>query len=100
MYVVIRKFNNMRAVDEAARRAEAGIGPLLRQAPGFRAYYVCDGGHGIGFSVSLFESRAAAATEASAKALLWIKENLADLYEGQPEVTSGEVLASVTVSPP
>ena len=98
MYVVIRKFNKMRELDEVARRAEAGVGPLLREAPGFKAYYVCDGGHGVGFSVTVFESRAAAATEASAKALIWIKENLRDLYEGQPEVTSGDVLAFVTSS--
>ena len=73
MYVVIRKFNKMRELDEVARRAEAGVGPLLREAPGFKAYYICDGGHGVGFSVTIFESRAAAATEASAKALIWIQ---------------------------
>jgi hypothetical protein len=95
MYIVVRKFNKMRDMDEVARRAEAGVVPILRQAPGFKAYYICDGGFGVGFSVSIFESREAAATEASAKALMWIKENLSDLYEGQPEVISGDVLTYV-----
>jgi hypothetical protein len=33
MYIVIRKFNRMRSVAEAARRAESGVGELLRQSP-------------------------------------------------------------------
>jgi hypothetical protein len=47
MYVAIRKFNQMRSVGEAARRAETGIG----------GYYVFDAGHGVGGSVTLFEDR-------------------------------------------
>jgi len=35
MYVVIRKFNRMRSVAEAARRAESGLGQMLKQTPGF-----------------------------------------------------------------
>jgi len=48
MYVVIRKFSAMRSVPEAARRAESGIGQILKQSPGFVAYYVFDGGNGVG----------------------------------------------------
>ena len=57
MYVVIRKFSAMRSVPEAARRAESGIGQILKQSPGFVAYYVFDGGNGVGGSVTLFEDR-------------------------------------------
>lgn len=97
MYVVIRKFNNMRSVDEAARRAEVGLGPILKQTPGFKAYYVFDGGNGVGGSVTLFESRESAMV-VSQSSLLWLKENLADLYEGEPELTSGEVLVSARLT--
>jgi hypothetical protein len=57
--VAIRKFASpqMRSVSQAARRAESGIGQMLRQAPGFRGYYVFDAGIGVGGSVTLFESR-------------------------------------------
>jgi hypothetical protein len=58
MYVVIRKFTKMRSVAQAARRAESGIGQILKQAPGFRGYYVFDGGNGVGCSITLFENRA------------------------------------------
>jgi len=57
MYVVIRKFSAMGSVPEAARRAESGIGQILKQSPGFVAYYVFDGGNGVGGSVTLFEDR-------------------------------------------
>ena len=96
MYVVIRKFRNMRTTDEVAQRAVAGVGPILKETPGFRAYYVFEDREGGGTSVSLFESREAAEA-ANEKAVAWLRENLADLTDGQPpEVIMGEVLGSVT----
>jgi hypothetical protein len=53
MYAVIRKFNKMRSVDEVARRAEAGLAPILRQSPGFQGYYVVNGGNDVGVSITL-----------------------------------------------
>jgi hypothetical protein len=94
MYVVIRKFNHMHSVSEAARRAESGIGQILRQSPGFQGYYVFDGDNGVGGSVTLFDSRETALA-ANEKALTWIRASLADLIQGEPEVTAGEVLAVV-----
>jgi hypothetical protein len=96
MYVVIRKFPNMQNVQEAARRAETGLGPVLKQQPGFKGYYIVQLEGGGGASISLFES-ADAAKAAHQRALSWLKENLAELTGGgEPEVTMGEVLAQVT----
>ena len=75
MYVIIRRLTQMRSVSEAARRAESGIGQMLRQAPGFRGYYVFDAGNGVGGSVTLFESREEALA-ANDKALAWIRASL------------------------
>src|SRR5215208_640685 len=47
MYAVIRKFTRMRSVPQAARRAESGIGQMLKQCPGFRGYYILDAGGGV-----------------------------------------------------
>jgi hypothetical protein len=44
----------MRSLDEAGRRAAEGVGSILKQTPGFMAYYVFEGGNGVGASVSLF----------------------------------------------
>ena len=95
MYMIIRRFAHMRSVPEAARRAESGIGQVLKQAPGFRGYYVFDGGQGVGGSVTLFESREEALA-ANETALAWIRASLSDLLDGEPEITAGEVLAVVT----
>ena len=95
MYAVIRRFTRMRSVPEAARRAETGIGQMLKQCPGFRGYYILDAGGGVGASVTVFDTQGAALA-ASAKALAWIQASLADLIDGEPEITSGEVLVAIT----
>lgn len=95
MYMVIRRFNRMRSVAEAARRAESGIGHMLKQAPGFQGYYVFDAGDGAGGSVTLFESKEAALA-ANEQALAWIRGSLIDVIDGDPEVTIGEVLVTIT----
>src|SRR5829696_3221998 len=95
MYAVVRKLNQMRSIDEAGRRAADGLGPMMKQSPGFIAYYVVRFGDQIGGSITLFESQSAA-EEAHKKALSWIKTNLSDLIQGEPEILAGEVLAAVT----
>ena len=96
MHAVIRKFPGMKNIDEAARRSETGLGPILKQQPGFKGYYILKLEGGGGGSISLFES-ADAAKAAHQRALSWLKENLADLTGGgEPDVTIGEVVAQVT----
>jgi hypothetical protein len=58
---------------------------------------VFDAGDGAGGSVTLFDDQQTAKA-ANEKALTWVKESLADLIEGEPEITLGEVL--VAISPP
>ncbi len=72
MYVVNRKFTNVRSVREPARRGGSGIGQLLKGSPGFRGYYVFDAGDGTAGSISLFDSHEAASA-ANEKALAWIR---------------------------
>ena len=95
MYAVIRKFSRMSSVAEAARRAESGLGQMLKQMPGFQGYWVFDAGDGVGGSISLFENRESALA-ANEKALAWIRASLTDVIDGEPEITMGEVLATVT----
>jgi hypothetical protein len=95
MYAVIRHFERMRSVEEAARRALAGLGPILKEQKGFRGYYVVDTGNDSGLSISLFETREAAET-AHQRALEWIGQNLSDLTTEQPRVFAGEVVGSLT----
>lgn len=39
---------------ETARRAESGIGQIVKKIPGFGGYYVFDAGHGSGGSITFF----------------------------------------------
>jgi hypothetical protein len=96
MFCVTRRFSSMGSVEEAAKRAEAGVGPILQRNPGFRGYYIVDAGDGVGCSITVFESREAA--ESSREEVMdWIQRNLSDLYREPPVITAGEVI--VTVEP-
>lgn len=95
MHVTIRKFHHLRSVAEAARRAESGIGQLLKQSPGFQGYYVFDCGDGTGGSITLFDTHEHAA-EANERALAWVRASLADLVQGEPEITAGKILVAMT----
>jgi hypothetical protein len=94
MYMVIRKYTNVRSVADAARRAKSGVGEILRQSQGFRSYHVLDAGDGVGIAVMIFDDRESA-NAANAKILAFIEASLHDLDLGVPEVTSGELLVDM-----
>ncbi|MBM6584440.1 hypothetical protein ILT44_30075 [Microvirga sp. BT689] len=94
MYAVIRKFNKMRSIDEAARRAESGLAPILRQSPGFQGYYIVKGENDMVVSITLFDAQDAI-REAHRRAMDWTRKNISDFLEGEPEVITGEVIVSV-----
>ena len=67
--------------------------PLIKQIPGFAAYYWVDAGDGVMASTSVFEDRAGAeaSTESAAN---WVRENIASLLPNPPLATAGEVVAT------
>ena len=94
MYIVIRKYTRVRSVADAARRAKSGVGQILKQSPGFRSYYVLDGGDGVGVAVMIFEDRESA-NAANDKVLEFVQSSLHDLNLGAPEIIAGEVLVNI-----
>jgi hypothetical protein len=94
MYIFIRKYTKVRSVADAARRAKSGIGAILRDSPGFKSYYVLDGGDGIGVAVMIFEDRESA-NAANDKVLNFVQASLHDLDLGDPEIIAGEVLLNM-----
>ena len=60
MFVVIRTYAAGARADDVARRVGEGLVPILKQQPGFRAYYAFVGDDGRPVSVSVVDSRAAA----------------------------------------
>jgi hypothetical protein len=96
MFMVVRKYRVMGSPEEAAQRIEAGLVPILRQIPGFTAYYTFADGSGHALSVSVFEGEEAARASGE-RAVAWARENLAEFIGDQPpEVSAGEVLVAAT----
>jgi hypothetical protein len=67
-----------------------GFVPIISQAPGFVAYYVVDAGNDLVASVSVFQDQAGA-EESNRMAADWVKQNIASLVSGVPEITAGAV---------
>ena len=91
MYASIRRYQvDPDSVDEVVKRAEERFVPIVSGAPGFNAYYLVNAGDGVVASISVFEDQAGA-EESNKLAADWVKDNLAALVTGPPEITAGEV---------
>jgi hypothetical protein len=91
--MVIRKFHQLRSVPAAAQRAETGLVAMLKRLPGFQGYCIFDAGNGIGGSITFFDDKETA-TQANERALAWVRASIADLYDGEPEILTGDILYS------
>lgn len=90
MYLTIRKYSDVKSVDEAVGRVETGLIPFLRTTAGFVAYYAVKYEGGDIGSVTVYDTQANAET-AGAGAVDWVKTNLHDLLPNEPTVFRGEV---------
>ncbi len=93
MHAAIRQYQGAPgSVDEEMiRRLKEGFLPIIKDASGFRDYYVLDAGDGRVATVSVFEDRAGA-EESTRLAADWVRENMASLFPKPPEVLQGEVV--------
>ena len=92
MYATIRRLKVQPGVfDEVVQRDESGLVPILRSVPGFVEFDLVQVGEDVGVSISVFETQEQA-EEANRRAAEWIKQNVALLVAGPPEiVAAGEV---------
>ena len=93
MYTAIRRLKVQPGVfDEAVRRVENGLVPLLRSMPGFVEFVGVQVGEDEGLTISFFETQEQA-EEANKRSLAWAAQHLAPLAAGPPEIVAvGEVL--------
>ena len=92
MFTSIRKYKVRRGMAaELAQRVQDGLVPLMRRIPGFRAYYLLDGGPDVLITVSMFDSldEALASNE---EAAAWVRDNVLEFTKGMPEVMVGNAL--------
>lgn len=92
MFISVRKYNVKRgSAGELAQRVENGFLPLMRESPGFRGYYLLDGGPDVLITVSIFDS-ADEAFASNEKAANWVRNNVLEFTKGMPEVMIGDAL--------
>jgi len=92
MFTIVRKFRLTRgSFDEVTRRVNESFVPLLRELPGFKNYYLLDGGQDTLISIRVFDSadEALASNEIAAE---WMRDNVMEFVKGMPEVMAGSVI--------
>lgn len=85
-----RQFHPGKAT-EGARQIQAGVVPIISQAPGLLAFYVVQTVEDTSTSIGLFETQDAAEV-AGPQAVAWVDQHLAALVAGPAEISSGPVL--------
>ncbi|MFA7766936.1 hypothetical protein ACGFNX_36825 [Streptomyces sp. NPDC048723] len=93
MYAAVRRYEGVTDPAEAGRIVDEGFVPIMRQVPGFVAYFWVDGGGGVMVSTSVFRDRAGA-DESVERAADFVRDNLAQFLPNPPQVTAGKVVAS------
>ncbi|MBL1377814.1 antibiotic biosynthesis monooxygenase [Zobellella iuensis] len=96
MHASIRRYKiRPGAAEELLQRVNQGFAAIISQAPGFIAYYALNAGNDVVVSFSLFDSadNAAASNRLAAD---WVRENIASLVAGPPEISGGLVTTLIT----
>ena len=90
MYVSVRRYagSHPGLFDEVASRRQ-DLEATMRQAPGFRAWYLVRTGAGM-MTITLCDEQAGA-DESVRLAAGWIRDNMPQLAPNPPEVSNGEV---------
>jgi hypothetical protein len=92
MYVAVRRYEGVRDPSEARRITREAFVPIIREIPGFVAYYDVDAGDGVMVSISVFEHKEAE-EESTFRAGDFVAKDLEPLLPNPPQVTAGEVVA-------
>ena len=101
MYATHRRYEGIdqSSVEELSRKVNESLIPKLSKLPGFKGYFLMEGGEGVVKSTSLFDT-SAQAEDSSRIAAEWTKdEQLEKLIPNAPKVTVRKVIAHETKVP-
>src|SRR5215203_5678959 len=92
MYVAIRRYGLLtnEPVEQVFQGIREGFIPIIKNAPGFLAYYTLDSGDGTLTSISVFED-GAGAEKSNKLAEDWVGRSLSSALPTSPETIVGEV---------
>ncbi len=88
MHAVIRRYNGATALNDLLAQRSQDVEQLLRDVPGFVAYYAIRDGDELA-TVTVCEDPAGT-QESSRRAAEWVRQNLTGGSVGAPEITEGE----------
>ncbi len=94
MYATIRRYKSG-SPEEVLKQVKKGFVPIISKAPGFLDYYVLNCGDGVLVSISVFKTQAQE-KRSNQMAAQWVRQSVAPLMEGPPEVTEGKVIVHKT----
>jgi hypothetical protein len=92
MYASIRQYRVIDDPSEAVQRISEGFVPIVREVPGFSAWYLLVSDDGSITTVTVCDDRAGVEASVS-RASSWVLKNLGDVIQGPPSVVNGEVKA-------
>jgi hypothetical protein len=101
MYATVRRYEGIDRArsQEITRKVGDSLLPSVSKLPGFRGYYLIDGGETVLTSIGLFEN-AKEAHESTRIAARWVREQkLESALPNTPKVTAGPVLADESRGP-
>jgi len=94
MFSSIRRYTvKQGTVEELTRRVQEGFVPIVRNMPGFRGYYLVNGGPEVLIAISVFDN-ADGALASNEQAADWVRNSVLDSAAGTPEVLVGDVVIS------
>jgi hypothetical protein len=88
MHAVVRRYRGASALNELLGQRSQDVEQLLRDVPGFVAYYAIRDGDELA-TVTVCEDQAGT-HESSRRAAEWVRQNLTDGTAGAPAITEGE----------
>jgi heme-degrading monooxygenase HmoA len=94
MYIAVRKYYiHPGAVEEWMRRVQEGFVPLIKEMPGFLAYYALKVREDEAVTISIFETQKGAELSVQ-QAAEWVAKHLVSLLQTFPEIIVGQVRVS------
>ena len=88
MHAVVRRYSGASALNDLLAERAQDVEQLLRDVPGFVAYYAIRAGDELA-TVTVCDDQAAT-RESSRRAAEWVRQNLSGGTVGAPEITEGE----------
>lgn len=88
MHAVVRRYSGASALNDLLAQRSQDVEQLLRDVPGFVAYYAIRDGDELA-TVTVCDDQAGT-QESSRRAAEWVRQNLTGAAMAAPEITEGE----------